>query len=459
MNNIKIFYMSITYEILGRLIRKFRCFVDFLGVIVYNCYNSTAVTGLLQAELQIKYRKGKYYNMDETKKIKKKKNSKPVVPEKGPVFNAKIDHLIIEYLKEAGEKGLCKNELDTKLKKDMHFSSESNMRTRIDSRIQYLMEFGKQTGLFEIRDSDDDAINDDNDDDENYNKEKGKRKPFYYMSKMSNAEIQLMLRSFRAVKGKPVDEWSNRFARDPETGHYKVVRNSRRFFADLTTEGFIRSFDKEEPDDLRNKKMTENMKIIMSAVNNKNALAVRYGDYNVKKELCPRKDKNGKDTFIIYPIKMVVSLGRYYLYCQYKERPPKTEDEDERILYSLRVDRIISCKELDEKYEINEDVKKIFKGVGEPHFAQRLYMFTGSASRITFLTDEKHLNDVFDWFGNVRLRKQSDNTIEVTVHADKNAMLYWALQYCRYVKVTSPPELVDRIKKTLSEASERYGEG
>ena len=85
-------------------------------------------------------------------------------------------------------------------------------------------------------------------------------------------------------------------------------------------------------------------------------------------------------------------------------------------------------------------------------------MFKGKSSSITFLTDEKHLNDVFDWFGkNITLTKQNDNTIEVIVRADQNAMIYWALQYCRYVTVTSPPELVERIKKTLREASEKYG--
>jgi len=77
-----------------------------------------------------------------------------------------------------------------------------------------------------------------------------------------------------------VDKWVSRNARDPETGKYKAVRNTRRFFADLTTEGFIKSFDNEEPPELRNEKMTENIKKIMSAITNKKALAVSYGDYS-----------------------------------------------------------------------------------------------------------------------------------------------------------------------------------
>ena len=67
------------------------------------------------------------------------------------------------------------------------------------------------------------------------------------------------------------------------------------------------------------------------------------------------------------------------------------------------------------------------------------------------------LNDVFDWFGSdVKLKKTEDNMVKVTVRADKNAMLCWAMQYSRFVKVIDPPELVETIKKTLEEALKKY---
>ena len=124
----------------------------------------------------------------------------------------------------------------------------------------------------------------------------------------------------------------------------------------------------------------------------------------------------------------------------------------------MRIDRMITCAKTSEDCQWKEEDRDVLlQGIGEPHFAQRLYMFTGRAERITFLTDEKHLNDVFDWFGSdVELKKTDDNRIRVTVKADKNAMLYWDMQYSRYVKVIDPPELVENIKQALAEALDQY---
>ena len=378
------------------------------------------------------------------KPASKEKKSKPYLLENNNVINARMDHAIIEALKKK-KSGLCINELNNVVIKEPDME-EANWRKRIKSRLEYLREFGDRTGLFDIRSK--------NEYEEN---KQGQKEVFCYSAKISNPEIQLMLRSFSAIRGKPVDKLQDT---DPKTGKYKAVRNSRRFFANYATEKFIRMFEGEEPSQPRNEKMMENISIIMSAIINKRALRVSYGDYHIDKKLWPRKDKDGNDTFIIYPIKMAVSMSRYYLYCQYKNPPAKTDD-DKRVLYTMRVDRIISCEELDEKtekYKLDDEVKRVFNGTGEPHYAQRLYMYTGSASCITFLTDKKHLNDVFDWFGDdkVTLSGEGDK-ITVTVWADQNAMLYWALQYCRYVKVTSPKTLVDKIKETLGEALESYG--
>ena len=349
-------------------------------------------------------------------------------------FNAGLDQLILEELK-TNNSGLCINELNSKLCRKL---GEADMRTRIKSHLRYLIAFGNTTGLFEISSKTIDEIG-----------RKGKKKVFVYHSKIFNADIQLMLRSFRAIKGKPIEN-DKGDSIDEKTGKHIYPINSRRFFANYTTKKFIASFDNEDPPELRNPKMPENIRTILYAITNRKALAVRYGDYNFNKQLCVRKNKNGTDkVYTIYPINMVVSLGRYYLYCRH---------EGFKNLSCLRVDRIISCADLKNKdFDLDKEKRLIMNRVREPHFAQRLYMFTGESQKITFLTDEKHLNDVFDWFGSdIELSKMSDNTIQVRVKADQNAMLYWALQYCRYVKVTSPPELVERIKKTLEEASEKY---
>lgn len=348
-------------------------------------------------------------------------------------LNALLDCIIIELLKKYPQ-GLCPNEIREILKEYPELGGK-DYRTRIGTRLDYLTAFGQRSGLFEIRSKL-----------ENKQGQEGKKEVFQYFNKMSDAEIQLMLRSYCSIKGRPAEKLS----KDKSTGKRMLIRHSRDFFANLTTKKFIRSFDNEDPPEIHNPEMINNIKTIQSAIFDSKVLAIRYGDYDINRQLCPRKDKTGKDmVYNVYPIKMVVSLGRYYLYCRHKYYGN---------LSCMRVDRIITCAKTSEDCQWHNEDAVLLNGIGEPHFAQRLYMFTGKAERITFLTDEKHLNDVFDWFGSdVELKKTEDNMIKVTVRADKNAMLCWAMQYSRFVRVIDPPDLVETIKKTLEEALEKYG--
>lgn len=347
-------------------------------------------------------------------------------------LNALLDSIIIESLKKHPE-GLCRKEIND-IVRSCREIEKKNYRTRINTRLEYLSAFGHISGLFEIRSK----LEDESD-------TEGKKEVFQYFNKMSDAEIQLMLRSYRSIKGKPAEK----LFKDKSTGKKTLIRHSRDFFANLTTKKFIRSFDDEDPPEMHNPEMINNIKTIQSAISDSKVLAVRYGDYDINRQLCPRKNKTGKDmVYNVYPIKMVVSLGRYYLYCRHKYYGN---------LSCMRVDRIITCAKTSEDCQWHNEDAVLLNGIGEPHFAQRLYMFTGKAYRITFLTDEKHLNDVFDWFGSdVELKKTEDNMIKVTVLADKNAMLCWAMQYSRFVRVIGPPDLVETIKKTLKEASLKY---
>ena len=254
-----------------------------------------------------------------------------------------------------------------------------------------------------------------------------------------------MLRSYRSIKGKPAEK----VIRNKNTGKKMLVRHSRKFFANLTTENFISSFDNEDPYEIRNPNMVRTIDEIHKAISHNKALNIQYGDYNINKELCPRKDKNGNiNIYYVYPIKMVVSLGRYYLYCRQKYHSN---------LSCMRIDRIITCSETKDVCEWHDEDTVLLNGIGEPHFAHRLYMFTGKAYRVTFLIDKNHLNDVFDWFGSdVELNETEDKMIKVIVKVDKNAMLYWAMQYIKFVQVIDPPELVENIKQALVEALDKY---
>lgn len=382
----------------------------------------------------------------EEKAIKTKEPRKPKTPSKidSAVLNATLDHLIIELLKK-NPTGLCSNEIKRKLEGHPDLDPEIDYRTRINTRLNYLVQLGDRTGLFKLKCE----VKNEN---SNEADDAKKEKIYKYINIIPDSEIQLLLRANRSIKGKPLEKDPEANNTDDNKIKKRLLRSPRRFFASLTSESFIETFDNEDAPELRNKDMLDNIRIIKEAISNNHTLAFRYGDYNIDKELCPRKDENGTViVFKVYPLKMVVSLGRLYLYCSPKNsKNPK--------LISKRVDRIISCSEnKKEEFDRKGLSESLLGNSTEPHFAQRLYMFTGKAYRIKFLTDEQHLDDVFDWFGsNVELKKAKDNMIEVTVRANKDAMLCWAMQYCKFVKVIYPEDLVEKIKKTLDETMQKY---
>lgn len=350
-------------------------------------------------------------------------------------YDALLDSLILETLKRNSEEGLTVYGLQETLRKDHpELGLAENSRTTLKRRLKYLRALGEETGLFMITANHEES-----------EKAKG-RERYKYFNIMRDSAIQAMLRSDRAIKGKPLEKKTESRTYDEETGRRRLVRSSRQFFTDLTSEELIHPLDIEYPPEMRNPKMMNNIEVIYSAIHEKKVLNVRYGDYNINGQLCTRRDENGKEVIAAYPIRMVVVLGRYYLYC-------RRVDSDN--ISCMRIDRIISCAKTENTFDWEKENGKLISG--NLHFAQRLYMYTGSVSTITFLTDERHINDVFDWFGSkVKLSKTEDNMVSVTVHADKTAMLYWAMQYSRYVRVIDPPELVEMIKQALEEALNKY---
>ena len=333
--------------------------------------------------------------------------------------DAQMDNDIIDILKTYKE-GLSIHKIQTLFQREKPslYHNGHNYRYKIGTRLRYLKAFGEKTGLFEITTD----IEDEKDN-------KRTAELYKYISKVQKSDCKIMLALLRTVKGFRTDKNDN----------------ARKIFSKLTKGENINFLDNEYPPDLYNKRMNINIRTIDSAISNEKMLNVVYGDYHINKSLVPRID----DKYTVYPIKMILSMGRLYLYCRH-------EHHDN--LSCMRVDRIISCTECEKGFNrAKEETRLLVSRVSEPHFAQRLYMFTGKAQKITFLTDEKHLNDVFDWFGkSVELKETDEGKISVTVKADKNAMIFWAMQYCRYVTVTDPPEVADEIRQTMEKALERY---
>ncbi len=75
-------------------------------------------------------------------------------------------------------------------------------------------------------------------------------------------------------------------------------------------------------------------------------------------------------------------------------------------------------------------------------------MYSGESVWIKFLADIDMMDELVDWFGkDFRVTKINDKQIRVNVKCNEHAMIYWALQYGKYIVVESPQSLIDSVKK------------
>ena len=86
------------------------------------------------------------------------------------------------------------------------------------------------------------------------------------------------------------------------------------------------------------------------------------------------------------------------------------------------------------------------------HMAEHPYLFAGESVRVTFRVQKHLLNDLEDWFGPAaKYSHETEDTLDVTVKVNQEAMFYWALQYAPFVEVLEPAALRQRVGRALRE--------
>ena len=91
------------------------------------------------------------------------------------------------------------------------------------------------------------------------------------------------------------------------------------------------------------------------------------------------------------------------------------------------------------------------------YMKSHIYMFTGKQIKATLQVDKGRISDVIDRFGmDVKFSEETEDTVCAHVKADTLSIMQFAKNYSPYVKITSPPELVDMIKKEIEEMRKLY---
>ena len=198
-----------------------------------------------------------------------------------------------------------------------------------------------------------------------------------------------------------------------------------------------------------NKQLFWTIEVLDEAIEKGLQVAFNYNTYKTDKKMHPKENPDGSvREFVVNPYQMAATNGRYYLICNYEEKPN---------IANCRLDRITNIRLLDTPAKPKEQVKggKLFSL--PQHMAEHLYMFSGESVPVTFRMKKDIVKDVIDWFGmDVAFSDETEDEVTARVTVNWSAMRHWALQYCRHVRILTPNDLVKQVQQDLSEALERY---
>lgn len=333
---------------------------------------------------------------------------------------------ILEMLRK-GEPILATT-IHTQLKKEC--AEPPSLKT-VRMMIEKIALWGEITGLFTIE-----AETKSDDTDEEMDNTASKEQTLYhYKAPLSQTELSLLLDSYAQIKGISTDNCQS------------IMRLLHSFGIDrsLMKTHFQRDV---QPNLMENQKLVSHLQRIRRAIRESRVLTFAYGAYGHDRKLYSIVKEGKEKIYTVYPIELIVAMGRIYLICRHTKYTN---------LSSIRVDRIVHCAATNQRFRRNDVVPADFSAVRYLH--EHPYLFTGEAVTFRFTIPSSMINNVFDTFGTKDINIQpivGSHLMKVETCAGKDDIVRWALQYSDSVKVISPPDVVDAIREKLQESLNRY---
>ena len=200
----------------------------------------------------------------------------------------------------------------------------------------------------------------------------------------------------------------------------------------------VNDWDKTE-----NQALFYNIEIVDEAIENKKQVRFEYNKYGADKKL------HRTHTHNVSPYQLILHNQRYYLMAR---------DEHWESMVYYRLDRITDMSLREAKLTPITSNPGFEHGINYKELATAFpYMYTDKPETVEFLADANIIDQIIDWFGkDIRIVKEDEKTLKVSVKVSLLAMEHWAMQYINYVKVVSPKSLVDKITENLQNAANKY---
>ena len=195
----------------------------------------------------------------------------------------------------------------------------------------------------------------------------------------------------------------------------------------------------------RNRQFFWTLETLSEAIKQKKQVSFMYNRMDPSGKLCPVRSRKDK----VSPYALVCSNSQYYLIARFRGYDN---------IRHYRVDRITEISSLTETSLPIEDVAGYEHGLDIAKYAaEHNFMYGGKAERILLKIDKKYAGDVVDTFGEAaHIEILDEQTIQVSLFAAKEGMLFWALQFGRVCEVLKPLSLRKEIAEAVREMAEKY---
>lgn len=183
---------------------------------------------------------------------------------------------------------------------------------------------------------------------------------------------------------------------------------------------------------------------IHNAISENRKIYFQYYQWNVKKEM---ELRHSGAVYHISPWGLSWDNENYYLIGY---------DSEAEKMKHYRVDKMLHIKLSDEKREGKES----FKQLDLADYAKKSFgMFGGKEQQVKLLVDNSLAGVIIDRFGKDVMIIPADKehfTVNVIVHIS-NQFLAWVISLGEGVKIISPDEVVNRLKKEVERLAGQYG--
>jgi len=186
---------------------------------------------------------------------------------------------------------------------------------------------------------------------------------------------------------------------------------------------------------------------ISEAIKNNHKIRFHYTKYTIQNRNQQVDRRNG-EFYTRSPFQMIISDGNYYLLAF---------DSDKEKIITYRIDRMKDVIELDEAREGREEFEKI----DIESYNQRVFsMFGGEKKRVKMRFTNRMLDTVVEKLGtSSRVWYTVDDNWHFVVEADveiSDQFFGWVCGLRKQATILEPPEVVDGMKRFLSDITSRY---